>query len=391
MKELNPLIDFIRSQFHEPEEFIPLHDPRFIGNEKKYLEECIDSNFVSSVGEFVGRFERMCADYAGTRYAVAAMNGTAALHVALQLSGVRRDDEVITQSLTFIATANAITYTGAKPFFLDVDRETMGLSPDSVARWLSDNAEMRGDSAYNKKTGRRIAACVPMHTFGHPVKIDRLAEVLDSYGIPLIEDAAESLGSLFRGKHTGTFGRAGILSFNGNKIITTGGGGMILTDDEELAVKAKHMTTQAKIPHAWEYVHDMTGYNYRLTNINAALGCAQMETLDQFIALKRDLAFRYREFFRESEFTFFDEPEECRSNFWLNVIITKDRRQRDEVLEYTNSRGVMTRPIWELMNRLPMYRDCQTDGLENSVWLADRVVNLPSSAYIEGYGKGKTR
>ncbi|NLD64890.1 MAG: LegC family aminotransferase [Bacteroidales bacterium] len=391
MKELDPLIDFVRSQFHEPEAFIPLHDPRFIGNEKKYLEECIDSNFVSSVGEFVGKFERMCADYAGTRYAVAAMNGTAALHVALQLSGVRRDDEVITQSLTFIATANAITYTGAKPVFLDVDRETMGLSPDSVARWLSDNAEMRGDSAYNKKTGRRIAACVPMHTFGHPVKIDRLAEVLDSYGIPLIEDAAESLGSLFGGKHTGTFGKAGILSFNGNKIITTGGGGMILTDDEELAVKAKHMTTQAKIPHAWEYVHDMTGYNYRLTNINAALGCAQMETLDQFIALKRDLAFRYREFFRESEFTFFDEPEECRSNFWLNVIITKDRKRRDEVLEYTNSRGVMTRPIWELMNRLSMYRDCQTDGLENSVWFADRVVNLPSSAYIEGYGKGKTR
>lgn len=391
MKELDPLIDFVRSQFHEPEAFIPLHDPRFIGNEKKYLEECIDSNFVSSVGEFVGKFERMCAEYAGTRYAVAAMNGTAALHVALQLSGVRRDDEVITQSLTFIATANAITYTGAKPVFLDVDRETMGLSPDSVARWLSDNAEMRGYSAYNKKTGCRIAACVPMHTFGHPVKIDRLAEVLDSYGIPLIEDAAESLGSLFRGKHTGTFGKAGILSFNGNKIITTGGGGMILTDDEELAVKAKHMTTQAKIPHAWEYVHDMTGYNYRLTNINAALGCAQMETLDQFIALKRDLAFRYREFFRESEFTFFDEPEECRSNFWLNVIITRDRRQRDEVLEYTNSRGVMTRPIWELMNRLPMYRDCQTDGLENSVWFADRVVNLPSSAYIEGYGKGRKR
>jgi len=206
-----------------------------------------------------------------------------------------------------------------------------------------------------------------------------------------VEDSAESLGSYYKGQHTGTFGKLGTLSFNGNKIITTGGGGMILTDDEELAVKAKHMTTQAKIPHAWEYVHDMTGYNYRLTNINAALGCAQMETLDQFIALKRDLAFRYREFFRESEFTFFDEPEECRSNFWLNVIITKDRKRRDEVLEYTNSRGVMTRPIWELMNRLSMYRDCQTDGLENSVWFADRVVNLPSSAYIEGYGKGKTR
>jgi aminotransferase in exopolysaccharide biosynthesis len=391
MDGLKSIVDLIRSLYHEQEAFIPLHDPRFIGNEKKYLEECIDSNFVSSVGEFVGKFERMCAEYTGSKYAVAAMNGTAALHVALQLCGVKRDDEVITQSLTFIATANAITYTGAKPVFLDVDRETMGLSPDRVERWLAENAEKRGDSAYNKKTGRRIAACVPMHTFGHPVKIDRLAEVLESYNIPLIEDAAESLGSLFRGKHTGTFGRAGILSFNGNKIITTGGGGMILTDDEKLAVKAKHITTQAKVPHAWEYVHDMTGYNYRLTNINAALGCAQMETLDQFIALKRELAFQYREFFKDSEFIFFDELEGCRSNFWLNVIITKDRKRRDEVLEYTNSKGVMTRPIWELMNRLPMYRDYQTDGLENSCWFADRVVNLPSSAYIEGYGKRRAR
>jgi aminotransferase in exopolysaccharide biosynthesis len=391
MDGLKSIVDLIRSLYHEQEAFIPLHDPRFIGNEKKYLEECIDSNFVSSVGEFVGKIERMCAEYTGSKYAVAAMNGTAALHVALQLCGVKRDDEVITQSLTFIATANAITYTGAKPVFLDVDRETMGLSPDRVERWLAENAEKRGDSAYNKKTGRRIAACVPMHTFGHPVKIDRLAEVLESYNIPLIEDAAESLGSLFRGKHTGTFGRAGILSFNGNKIITTGGGGMILTDDEKLAVKAKHITTQAKVPHAWEYVHDMTGYNYRLTNINAALGCAQMETLDQFIALKRELAFQYREFFKDSEFIFFDELEGCRSNFWLNVIITKDRKRRDEVLEYTNSKGVMTRPIWELMNRLPMYRDYQTDGLENSCWFADRVVNLPSSAYIEGYGKRRAR
>lgn len=389
MKDLASLVDFIRSMFHEQEAFIPLHDPRFIGNEKKYLGECIDSNFVSSVGEFVGRFERMCAEYAGTKYAVAAMNGTSALHMALQLSGVKRDDEVITQPLTFIATANAISYTGARPVFIDVDRDTMGLSPEKTDSWLKVNCGLRDGETYNIKTGRRISACVPMHTFGHPLKIDLLAEVLGRYNIPLIEDAAESLGSYFREKHTGTFGSAGILSFNGNKIITTGGGGMILTDNEELAVKAKHITTQAKVPHAWEYVHDMTGYNYRLTNINAALGCAQMETLDRLLELKREVAMQYREFLKDSEFIFFDEPEGCRSNFWLNVIVTKDRIRRDEVLEYTNSRGVMTRPIWELMNRLPMYRGCQTDGLENSCWLADRVVNLPSSAYIEGYGKAR--
>lgn len=389
MKELNTLIDFIRDTFHEPADPIPLHDPRFIGNEKKYLAECIDSNFVSSVGEFVGKFEKMCAGYTGSKYAVAAMNGTAALHVALQLAGVRRNDEVITQSLTFIATANAITYTGAKPVFLDVDRETMGLSPEAVEAWLHAKAEQRGDASYNKETGRRIAACVPMHTFGHPVKIDELLDILNRYNIPMVEDAAESIGSYFQGRHTGTFGKFGILSFNGNKIITTGGGGMILTDDEQLALTAKHITTQAKVPHAWEYVHDMTGYNYRLTNINAALGCAQMETLDHMLKLKRELAMQYIEFFRDTEFDFFIEPEGCQSNYWLNAIITRDRARRDEVLEFTNSRGVMTRPAWELMNRLPMFAGCQTDGLENSILFADRVVNLPSSAVIEGYGKNR--
>ena len=387
MKELNNLVDFIRSTFHEPADPIPLHDPRFIGNEKKYLSECIDSNFVSSVGEFVGRFEKMCAAYTGSKYAVAAMNGTAALHVALQLAGVQRDDEVLTQSLTFIATANAISYTGAKPVFLDVDRETMGLSPAAVEAWLHDKAERRGDVTFNKETGRRIAACVPMHTFGHPVKIDELLDVLNRYNIPMVEDAAESIGSYFQGKHTGTFGKFGILSFNGNKIITTGGGGMILTDDGQLAGKAKHITTQAKVPHAWDYVHDMTGYNYRLTNINAALGCAQMETLDHMLKLKRTLAMKYEEYFRDTEFDFFTEPDGCQSNYWLNAIVTRDRARRDEVLKYTNSHGVMTRPAWELMNRLPMFAGCQTDGLENSVWFADRVVNLPSSAIIEGYRK----
>lgn len=402
MQDLKSLTGFIRSAFQEPTDFIPLHDPRFIGNEKKYLNECIDSNFVSSVGEFVSRFEKMCAEYTGATYAIAAMNGTAALHIALQLAGVQRDDEVITQALTFIATANAISYTGAHPVFLDVDKETMGLSPAAVEAWLEANVEMRElalTSAlahskvneentlfpFNKTTGRRIAACVPMHTFGHPVKLDELLEVLNKYNIPMVEDAAESIGSYYKGKHTGTFGRMSILSFNGNKVITTGGGGMILTDDENLAKQAKHLTTQAKVPHSWEFVHDHIGYNYRLTNVNAALGCAQLENLDYLLSLKRELAEQYKAFFSNTEYQFFSEPADCKSNYWLNVIITKDRTQRDEVLEYTNKNRVMTRPIWELMNRLPMFAGCQTDGLENSIWFADRVVNIPSSARVPGY------
>lgn len=399
------LVDFIRSTFQEPTEFIPLHDPRFIGNEKKYLNHCIDSNFVSSVGEFVERFENMCAEYTGAKYAVAAMNGTSALHIALLLADIKPGDEVITQALTFIATANAISYTGAKPVFIDVDKETMGLSPSALEAWLKENVEMREISPsplrpfapsstvrrrsapYNKKTNCRISACVPMHTFGHPVKLTELKVVCDKYNIPLIEDAAESIGSYYKGKHTGTLGQLGILSFNGNKLITTGGGGMILTDDEELAKIAKHLTTQAKVPHNYEFAHNHIGYNYRLTNVNAALGCAQMESLDYLLGLKRTLAEHYKEFFRNSEFEFFTEPANCKSNYWLNAIITIDKAQRDELLQFTNQNGVMTRPVWELMNRLPMFSNCQTDELENSCWFADRVVNIPSSAIIYGYRK----
>lgn len=407
MSKPGHLINFIRTLYHEPEAFIPLHDPRFIGNEKKYLMECIDSNFVSSVGEFVGRFEKMCAEYTGAKYAVAAMNGTAALHIALQLAGVQSGDEVLTQALTFIATANAISYTGAEPVFIDVDRETMGLSPAALSRWLEENAELRetdqapgirsrcpvpgiGDPlsarskhipvAFNKTTNRRITACVPMHTFGHPVKLDEIKNVLDRYNISMVEDAAESIGSYYKGKHTGTLGKMGILSFNGNKVITTGGGGMILTDDRETALAAKHLTTQAKVPHAWEYKHDEIAYNYRLTNIAAALGCAQMETLGHLLSLKRALAEKYRDFFASTEYEFFSEPEHCQSNYWLNTILTPDKRERDELLEYTNKNGVMTRPAWEPMNRLPMYSHCQTDGLKNTAWFADRVINVPSSA-----------
>jgi aminotransferase in exopolysaccharide biosynthesis len=396
MNNYKNLISFIRTTFHQPEAFIPLHDPRFIGNEKKYLMECIDSNFVSSVGEFVGKFEKLCAEYTGAKFAIAAMNGTAALHIALQLAGVEKEDEVITQALTFIATANAISYTGAHPVFLDVDKETMGLSPSAVEAWLEKNVEMKelplsgeliGVFPFNKTTGRRISACVPMHTFGHPVKLNELKTICNRYNIPLIEDAAESIGSYYHEKHTGTFGLFGVLSFNGNKLITSGGGGMILTDDENLAKLAKHLTTQAKIPHPYEFKHDYIGYNYRLTNINAALGCAQMENLDYFLILKRQLAEQYKEFFRNTEFEFVEEPKDCRSNYWLNSIITKDRAQRDELLQYSNQQGVMMRPIWELMNRLPMFTQCQTDSLENSIWLADRIVNIPSSAIIPGYRK----
>lgn len=379
---MNTLISFIRSTFKEPTAFIPLHDPRFFGNEKKYLNECIDTNFVSSVGEFVTRFEQMCAEYTGAKYAVAAVNGTSALHIALQLVGVQRDEEVITQALTFIATANAISYTGAQPVFLDVDKDTLGLSPLAVQNWLEANAEMRNNQPVNKTTNRRIAACVPMHTFGHPVHLDELVEVLDAWNIPMVEDAAESIGSYYKGKHTGTFGKIGILSFNGNKVITTGGGGMILTDDEELAKLAKHITTQAKIPHAWEFKHDYIGYNYRLTNLSAALGCAQMESLPEILRRKRLLTERYIAFFKDSNLQFITEPANCQSNYWLNAIITKDIQQRNQILEATNQAGVMTRPIWELMNRLPMFAHCQTDELTNSIWLADRVVNIPSSAII---------
>jgi dTDP-4-amino-4,6-dideoxygalactose transaminase len=266
-----------------------------------------------------------------------------------------------------------------------------------VDAWLEKNVEMREVvpshlapsllQPFNKTTGRRIAACVPMHTFGHPVKLDELLEVLNRYNIPMVEDAAESIGSYYKGKHTGTFGKMSILSFNGNKVITTGGGGMILTDDEQLAKLAKHLTTQAKVPHAWEYVHDHIGYNYRLTNLNAAMGCAQMETLDYLLGLKRNLSDQYKEFFKDTEIEFFGEPADCKSNYWLNVIIASDKAQQTEILEYTNKNGVMTRPIWELMNRLPMFADCQTDSLENSIWFADRVVNIPSSAIIPGYRK----
>lgn len=379
MTDFASITDFIKSLYCN-DEFVPLSVPVFVGNEKKYLNECIDTTFVSSVGKFVDRFEEMVAEYTGAKRAVVCVNGTNALHMALLMSGVERDDEVLTQALTFIATCNAISYAGAHPVFIDVDRETMGLSPVALRQWLETNAEVKNGACYNKHTGHRVKACVPMHTFGHPCKIDEILDVCNEYHIDLVEDAAESIGSFYKGKHTGTFGKVGALSFNGNKTITTGGGGMLLFNDEELGKMAKHLTTQAKLPHRWEFVHDHIGYNYRMPNINAAVGCAQMEHLEEYVVNKRETAEKYKEFFAHiADIEFFTEPENCRSNYWLNVVILKDKAAQQKFLQYTNDHGVMTRPIWELMIRLPMFEHCEHGNLTNTEWLADRVVNIPSS------------
>ena len=401
MADYKKTIDFIKSVYGN-KDFTPLAIPVFAGNEKKYLNECIDTTFVSSVGKFVDRFEEEIAKYTGAKRAVVCVNGTNALHMSLLLAGVKQDDEVLTQALTFIATCNALSYIGAYPVFIDVDRFTMGLSPDALKEWLTKNAEVRKNTrvtdlpksqdfvyeedklaCYNKNTGRRIKACIPMHTFGHPVRIEEIAAICKEWHIELVEDAAESIGSTYKGKHTGTFGKVGAISFNGNKTITTGGGGMLLFNDEELSVFAKHLTTQAKIPHRWEFRHDYIGYNYRMPNINAALGCAQLENLDRYITSKREVAAEYEAFFKNiPDIEFFVDSPDTRSNYWLNAIILKDKEAQLDFLEQTNDNGVMTRPIWELMNRLPIFENCESDSLKNTIWVADRVVNIPSSVRL---------
>lgn len=378
--------DFVREVFAQKEGMIILHDPRFIGNERKYLMDAMDSNFVSSVGEYVNRFEQAICDYTGSKFAVAAVNGTSALHICLLLAGVRPEEEVITQPVSFIATCNAISYTGAKPVFVDVDKHTMGMSAEKLEDFLRENARKGVDGyTYNNKTGKRFAAVVPMHTFGHPCDLDGLSEICERYNIALVEDAAESIGSFYKGKHTGLFGKLAALSFNGNKVITTGGGGMILTQDEKLAKLAKHITTTAKVPHRWEYNHDYTAYNYRLTNLAAALGLGQIEQCDFFIEQKRKLTDKYKAFFAGKDIEFFTEPENCRSNYWLNAVILKNREERDAFLTYTNDNGIMTRPIWVLNNKLDMYKGCQCGDLSNAQWLEDRVVNIPSTVIIPDY------
>lgn len=359
--------------------FTPLHRPVFEGNERQYLVDCIDSNFVSSVGAKVTEFEEKVAEFTGSKYAVATVNGTAALHVAIELAGVKPGEEVISQALTFIATCNAISYAGAKPLFIDVDLDTMGLSPTALRNFLEKNVEKRPEGTFNKSSGKRISACVPMHTFGIPCRIEEIASICADWNITLIEDAAESLGSYVGNQHTGTFGQMATLSFNGNKVITTGGGGMIITDDADLAKRAKHITTTAKVPHSYEFVHDEIGYNYRMPNLNAALGCAQMERLDDFLAIKNKLADQWCKFFDGQNINFCNAVEGSKANYWLNAIVLDSRMDRDKFLEFTNDNGVMTRPVWQLMSQLEMFKDCQTDGLKNSLWLQDRVVNIPSS------------
>ena len=361
------------------EGFIPLHRPVFEGNERQYLTDCIDSNFVSSVGAKVTEFEEKVAEFTGSKYAISTVNGTAALHIAIQLAGVKPGDEVISQALTFIATCNAISYVGATPLFIDVDLDTMGLSPEALKGFLEKNAEKRATGVFNKLSNKRISACVPMHTFGFPCRIAEIAEICNDWDIALIEDAAESLGSCASGRHTGTFGAMATLSFNGNKVITTGGGGMIITDDHELAKRAKYITTTAKVPHPYEFVHDEIGYNYRMPNLNAVLGCAQMERIGEFLTVKAQLADQWDTFFNERGVDFVKAIDGNKANHWLNAIILDSREDRDEFLKFTNDNGVMTRPIWTLMSKLPMFKECQTDGLKNSLWLEDRVVNIPSS------------
>ena len=376
------VVEFIQS-LCGTKEFIPLHEPRFMGNEKRYLNECIDSTFVSSVGKFVDRFEVDFAKKVGSRYAIATVNGTAALHISLILADVCKDDEVITQPLTFVATCNAISYCGAKPIFVDVDLDTMGLSPSSLLNFLESNCKKVENKCINKTTNKTIKACVPMHTFGHPCKIDEIKTICDEWNIALVEDAAESLGSYYKEQHTGTFGKLGAFSFNGNKIITSGGGGAIVTDDENLAKKAKHLTTTAKIPHPYEYRHDMVGYNYRMPNLNAALLVAQLEQLDKFIESKRKLAIEYEKFFAKyNDIDLIKEAQNSKSNYWLQAVLLKDLDKRDKFLEFTNKNGVMTRPIWKLMSELEMFKNSQSNDLKNSKYLEQRVVNITSSIVL---------
>ena len=377
----NEFIDFVR-EIYVTKKNIPLHKPKFFGNEKKYLNQCIDTAFVSSVGKFVNKFEKKIAKYTGAKYAIATSSGTSAIHVSLILAGVEPNHEVITQPLNFVASCNAISYCNAKPLFIDVDKDTMGLSPSALKYFLENNTTVINKHCMNNKTNKVIKACVPMHSYGHPCKIDKIKEICDEHHIFLIEDAAESLGSMYKKKYTGTFGQLGTISFNGNKTITAGGGGCIITDDKILAKKAKHLTTTAKVPHKWDFNHDMIGYNYRMPNLNAALLVAQLEKLNDFIVNKRNLANNYETFFNNMELNFFKEPKDSKSNYWLNCIILKDKRQRDQFLEETNSNKIMTRPIWTLMNKLPMFKDAQCDDLKNSEWLSKRVVNIPSSVRL---------
>lgn len=372
------IVDFVRD-IYQTNDFIPMHAPTFNGNEQKYVLETIQSTFVSSVGKFVDEFEQKIETYTGTAKAVATVNGTASLHVALYMAGVRAGDLVITQALTFVATCNALHHMGAEPIFVDVSPVSLGLCPKAMDGFLIQHAQVTDNGCIHKQTKRRIRAVVPMHTFGHPVELDELIAVCQKWNITLVEDAAESLGSFYKGKHTGTLGDFGAVSFNGNKIITTGGGGMVLCKTTELGAHTKHVTTTAKVPHPYEFFHDEAGFNYRMPNLNAALGCAQMEVLELYLAQKRVLANRYQAFFENSDFQFVTEPDYAQSNYWLNAVICPSVAARDELLTQTNDAGVMTRPIWKLMHRLPMFKDALRGDLIQSEHIEAHLINLPSS------------
>lgn len=381
--DISKFNQFVRD-IYGTDKFVPLHEPRFLGNEKKYVLDTIESTFVSSVGAFVTDFEEKIQAFTGSKRAVATVNGTAALHVALLMAGVQREDIVITQALTFVATCNALSYIGAEPLFIDVSLKTLGLCPKALDEYLEEHAFIDDlGVCRHKNSNKRISAVVPMHTFGHPVELDELLEVSEKWHLILVEDAAESLGSYYKNQHTGTLSLVSALSFNGNKVITTGGGGIVLCQEEALGARTKHITTTAKIPHPYEFYHDENGFNYRMPNLNAALGCAQMENLTGFLEKKRHLARQYQEFFKDADTTFVVEPENCRSNYWLNAIICADKTHRDNVLEGTNKGQVMTRPIWTLMTKLPMYENALQDHLGNSKWLEERVVNIPSSVPLD--------
>lgn len=377
---MTPLLitEFIRD-IYRSNDFIPLHAPVFNGNEKKYVSETIDSTFVSSVGQFVNKFENIVKEYTGAESAIATVNGTAALHTALYMADIQPGDLVITQALTFVATCNALYHMGVEPIFCDIDRNSLGLSPAAVDNYLNENADLDSEGCFHKQTGRRIKAIVPMHTFGHPVELDELMSICKKWNLILIEDAAESLGSFYKGKHTGTFGDYSALSFNGNKIITTGGGGIVLCKTKSAGDKVKHITTTAKVPHLYEFYHDEPGFNYRMPNLNAALGCAQMEVLSYLLKKKRILANQYKEFFSESDFKFISEPSYATSNYWLNAVFCPNKSEREYILRGTNDQGVMTRPVWQLMHRLPMFSEALRGDLVESEYVESVLINLPST------------
>ena len=382
---MDELLHALKTVIDDAKKFVPLHEPFFGGQEWAYVKECLDTGWVSSVGKYVDLFEGKLAEYTGVKRAVAVVNGTAALHMSLLAVGVQRGEEVLMPALTFIATANAVSYCGAVPHFVDSEYETLGVDAPKLRAYLQEIAILKDDACYNRQSGRRIRAVVPMHTFGHPVDLDSLAAVCEEFQLVLVEDAAESLGSFYKGKHTGNWGRVAALSFNGNKIITTGGGGAILTNDEELGRKIKHWTTQAKVPHRWEFCHDSVGYNYRLPNINAALGCAQLEQLPQFVAAKRQLALRYRDAFAGIDgVAFFIEPAFAASNYWLNALLLAPETagQRNEVLAVLNDAGLMSRPVWNLMYTMPMFVQCPRMECAVAEDISRRLINIPSSVNL---------